>query len=176
MKRSPYFFSFIAVIFIASFFSACTESIIEPPSNLFGTSFYPLQKGHFTEYSVEEIIYKEFVPTDTSRYFLREENGDTLTDLTGGLIQKVFLYRRYDSLQNWALDSVWNIRYDFNRVVKTEHNTPFIKMVFPLKSDLTWDGNALNQFESETYEVSDFRKSYEQFGSTLRITHRSDSS
>ena len=176
MQQYPRLFNLINLFLINILLSSCTESIIEPAERLFGSSYYPLEKGHFIEFSVEKITYKEFEPTDTSTYFLREEIGDTLTDLSGNIVQKILLYKTTDTLQNWALDSVWSVRYDFNRIIKSEHNTPFIKMVFPIESNLQWNGNALNTLDEQIYTVHNLKKSFKNFENTFKIISQNDSS
>jgi hypothetical protein len=37
--------------------------------------------------------------------------------------------------------------------VVTENNVPFIKLIFPLRTDLQWDGNALNSRLEDIYEL-----------------------
>ncbi|MBT31064.1 MAG: hypothetical protein CMO01_15515 [Thalassobius sp.] len=176
MHQIREFFKLILLLYFFAHFVSCSESEIEPPSSLYGASFYPLNEGHYVEYAVEKITYKEFEATDTSRYYLKEEIGDTLSDLTGNIIQKVFLYTRTDTIQNWQLDSVWSVRYDFNRIIKTEHNTPYIKLALPLSINKQWDGNALNTFDEQLYTVQDFKQAYEEFDNTLKIVSQNDSS
>ncbi len=173
--KNKYFFIFY--ILLLSTFLACTEAVIEPPVGLFGSNFLPLQKGHAVEYRVEQITYREFDPTDTLIYYLREEVGDTISDFIGeGITQQLFRYSRLDTMSAWQLDSVWSIKQDFNRIIKTENNIPFIKLVLPLDRDSNWNGNALNSLDFQNYTLQDFLIPYENYTRSFKVIHQEDSS
>jgi len=174
MKNKYFFISIVLLLFT---FFACTEAVIEPPVGLFGSDFLPLQKGHKVDYRVEQIIYREFDPTDTLIYYLREEVGDTIPDFSGeGITQQLFRYTRLDTLGDWQLDSVWSIKQDFNRIIKTENNIPFIKLVLPLDRDSNWNGNALNSLEFQNYTLQGFLLPFEDYERSFRVIHQEDSS
>ena len=172
-----HFFTSVFFSILLLLFAACSEEVIEPPAQLFGTSFFPLQAGYAIEYEVEKVTFKEFEPTDTSFYYLREEIGDTLNQLNAtGIAQKVLLYSRTDSLGNWQLDSVWTVRKDFNRIIKTENNISFIKLALPLESNSSWDGNALNALESKLYRIENFLLPHKELERAFKVVHQQDSS
>lgn len=172
-----HFFSSILISFLVAIFFSCSEEIIEPPSMLFGADFYPLQKGHFVDYRVEQITYKEFEPTDTSIFYLREEVGDTITEFTSsGTVQKLFRYTRSDTLLSWQLDSVWTVRNNFNRIVKVENNIPLIKLALPVDLNSTWNGNALNSLEPQFYSLDNFLFLNEEAIRIFRVLQQNDSS
>ncbi|MGI8600284.1 MAG: hypothetical protein ACR2KB_13615, partial [Chitinophagaceae bacterium] len=51
----------------------------------------------------------------------------------------------------WKLDSVWSARKTSHQAIHIENNIPFIKLIFPFKEKVTWDGNRLNTLEEELY-------------------------
>jgi hypothetical protein len=173
--KYKYFLTYCTIVLLA--IVACSEETITPPASLFGSNFFPMQKGHTVDYKVKQITYKEFDPTDTLIYYLREEIGDTIPDLVGeGATQKLFRYTRNDTLSTWQLDSVWTVSYDFNRIIKSENNIAFIKLALPLNASSNWNGNALNYLGTQNYLLEDFLLPKADFDRTIKVIHRQDSS
>ena len=175
--KKHYFFSWYFYLFFCALL-ACSEEVIEPPNALFGADFFPLLKGHSVEYEVTHINYKEFEPTDSIFYYLKEEIGDTLSDFASpfGTSQKVMRYTRTDTLQDWQLDSVWSIRHDFNRIIKVENNIPFVKLILPLDVNSNWNGNVLNALQPQQYNIENFLENTNDYGRSFKVVHRQDSS
>jgi hypothetical protein len=146
-----------------------------------GSDYFPIRsQGAYIIYDVERITYQAS-GFDTNNYQLKEVSGDTAW-LNGKLYYKVLRYIRPDSLASWPFqpDSVW---YQYNnnaQAVKTENNRPFIKLVFAVEENKSWNGNALNTYSSDNYTMVNVGKSYSAdghyFPSTLKVVQQDDTS
>ncbi|GAB4334886.1 MAG: hypothetical protein OHK0038_12330 [Flammeovirgaceae bacterium] len=129
-------------------------------SNVKESAYYPLKKGAYAIYEVKKISYNDLGTNDTVQYFLKELVKETIINLTN---DTTYLLERYkkDKLElKWEIDSVWSVRKDQNRIIKQEQNIPFIKIVFPEKEGISWNGNALNSLLANEYVIQDFEKPF----------------
>lgn len=126
---------------------SCTEEI-ELDGNK-GTDFFPLDIGQTRLYAVDEITITGSV-ADTSTYFLKEVIEDSVSNGS----EATYLIYRYiseDTTAGWSLDSIWTTRKNSYQAIVTENNIPFVKLTFPVKAGVTWDGNALNTLDESEY-------------------------
>jgi len=134
---------------------ACTESTVTPDPNRLGLNYFPLEVGSFRVYDVEEINYT-VLAVDTFNYQLREIVSRKAVDITGDSVFIIYRESRSDELEAWQLDSVWTARLTGTAAVMVENNVSFLKMVFPIRNDSTWDGNSLNVKSPEFYRYDTF--------------------
>lgn len=128
--------------------SACNESKEVGPETI-GYDFYPINVGESRVYNMFEIQYlvKGF---DTSTYQLRE----TIFDSIPSNDQVTYLLKREirsNENDKWENDSTWSVTRQVNYLSITENNIPFIKLTFPVKDKVSWDGNSLNSRNQSTY-------------------------
>lgn len=143
---------FLAVL--TALLSACETEILEPQDNRLGVSYYPLELGNFAVYRVEDIRYTLAAGPDTSRYFLREWVTDSFPGQGGETVYRLERFTRHTAEQAWLPDSVWTLRKDNRRLVVVENNVPYVRLVFPFRQGLSWDGHALNARPPQIYELS----------------------
>jgi hypothetical protein len=169
---------YLYIAFIALILLSCKRK--EETYDL-GGDYFPMRSiGSYIIYDVERIIYQAS-GKDTNRYQLKEEAGDTAW-LNGKLYYKILRYIRSDTSESWpsSPDSVW---YQYNnnvQAVKTENNRSFIKLVFPVEENKTWNGNGLNIYSSDNYTMEDVGRSYtaagHYFPTTLKVVQQDDTS
>lgn len=172
-------FSFL-LFFLISVASCIPKSDFDPDT-LIGPQYYPTKKGQFVVYEVRQTLHKSLAADLMTHFYRKEVLADTFTDISGKPAYRIERFRRATHTQPWQIDSVWVLRKTNNRLIKIEHNRPFIKLVFPIKHGMRWDGNALNSFAAEQYKAEmletpfklDSQKILPQ---SLRIVHRADSS
>lgn len=130
----------------------CQDDVVQPSVDNAGAAYFPLEVGRFYIYDVDETIYNLSGPNN-SKYQLRETVFDSFPNLAGGITYKI--QREKNDNGTWRTDLIWSATKSANQVVITENNSPVIKMVFPVKDGLTWDGNSLNaNFRAEfRYEL-----------------------
>ena len=133
--------------------SGCESEYLTPGSERSGTDFFPIEVGQYRTYTVEEITFSFLEVPDTTRFFLKEVVADSFLNQANVPTYRLERFTRADENMNWHLDSVWTATKDTRRVVVTENNVPFIKLIFPLRTDLQWDGNALNSRLEDIYEL-----------------------
>jgi len=133
--------------------SGCESEYLTPGSERSGTDFFPIEVGQYRTYTVEEITFSFLEAPDTTRFFLKEVVADSFLNQANVPTYRLERFTRADENMNWHLDSVWTATKDTRRVVVTENNVPFIKLIFPLRTDLQWDGNALNSRLEDIYEL-----------------------
>jgi hypothetical protein len=151
-----------AILLLAGFFS-CSTSEISPERIVSGKEFYPIEKGNFWIYKVDTIDYSFAGDTTRGSYFIKELIADSLYQQEGSTVYKIEIYRTADTTLAWAIDSVWSIRADGDKIIKTENNRPLVKLRFPLQEGSRWDGNQFNtQQDSNSvfwYTVRNLNKS-----------------
>ena len=133
---------------IAALACGCNETLEADPSAL-GVDYYPVEIGQYRIYEVEEVTFL-ITGSDTSTYQLRETIIDSLVSLdqTTYLIQRD---TRADAMGEWESDSLWTVTPTSLNVSVAENNIPFIKLTFPVREGIEWDGNSLNTRGNQTY-------------------------
>ncbi len=156
---------------------SCNLGSEDPVDISEGSSFYPLEIGSFAIYDVISVDYNEFIDNDTSIFQLKEVISDTFS-VEGMRNYRVERYTRPNPDIQWVIDSVWSIRVDEGRLVKTESNIPYIKLMLPVGSVDKWNGNVFNSFGFEEYNLHDLGKSYqvgeEIFNNTAKVLQELD--
>jgi hypothetical protein len=170
----------VGILSIIIILSACTKE----NENFFASldrDYYPLESGTYNLYDVIEINIDE--PSniyDTTKYQLKELIGGTFKDDLGITSYLLLRYKRENSNQSWDISDVWTTQYYDSKLFVTEENIRYVKVIFPLAINRTWDGNAYNTLNANDYEITGLDEPlmvYEQaFDSVLTVTHEADSS
>jgi len=159
---------------------AChTPEEIPDPSRL-GYDFFPLEFGQYAVYNVFRVEYRVGARPDTQRFQLKERVADTLTDLRNERAFVVHRFSRTNSGQRWRLDSVWVAKRTPYQAIRKENNVDFVKLSFPIKENLSWNGNVFNNFGQEPYRAEAFDQPFAApdtiYPRTVRVVQRRDSS
>ena len=138
-------FRSIISICIIAFALLCYFNSCEPDTSIeelkTAETYFPLAIGKYIVYSVDSIRYHEVAPTDTSYYEIKEILVDTFYDNESRLNYKIERFARSSDTADWVLVNVWNVLYTDNQLQKIENNLRFIKLVAPLRNDISWEGN-----------------------------------
>ncbi|CAA9266770.1 MAG: hypothetical protein AVDCRST_MAG56-2815 [uncultured Cytophagales bacterium] len=128
-----------------------------------GYDYFPLRAGQSTVYAVESIQYRTGRPADTARYEIREVVQEPVTDLAGEEAFVIHRYYRPAGSTAWKAepDSVWTAKRTARLATRTENNVTFVKLSFPLKKDLAWNGNTFNDRGDDGYKVTGWNQPYE---------------
>ncbi|MCU0444615.1 MAG: hypothetical protein MUE85_06815 [Microscillaceae bacterium] len=161
---------------------ACTESSLEPSDEVLGYDYFPLLVGSYVEYAVEEQIYQTLgqgVP-EIRTYQIREEIPQIFIDIEGERAFRVERFRRPNANFAWTLDSVWVAKRTGSYALRVENNRTFVKLSFPPKNGLRWNGNAFNTLGDDRYEINNMDKPLTinnlEFEKTLKVIQSDDSS
>lgn len=138
MKLLITLFSTLAVVVIL----CCSKETQPVDESTFGYDFFPITKGKSWIYASDSIIYDNGgTKIDTFSSFIREEVGDSFVDETGITVYKLNRFFKRNPNDVWSRTNTWTTYTDKTRAIRTEENLKFIKLVFPLKKGLRWDGN-----------------------------------
>jgi hypothetical protein len=181
MKWQQISIFFMVYVALVLFHSACSISTVSPEIAGIDTDFYPLQIGRFSEYEVSETKYT-FVDGTISRNFqLRELISDTLRLQDNTLAYRLERSSRLDSTQEWQVDSIYVAYRDGNNLIRVESSIPYLKLVYPLRVNNTWNGNLFNNNNGNTpekYKLSSLINDSLVLGRktrVIKIIQRSDS-
>jgi hypothetical protein len=171
----PFIYSLLLMV-------ACTSSEFEPDKQVVGFNYFPLLVGNYVDYEVDETIYISSalgVP-EIRNYQIREEITQIFIDIEGERSFKIERSKRNSPADDWAVDSIWVAKIKSNFALKTENNISFVKLSFPPKNGLKWNGNAYNSLGEDTYEITNNAKPLTindlTFDKTLTVLQADDSS
>ncbi|MCX7954273.1 MAG: hypothetical protein N3A01_03675 [Bacteroidales bacterium] len=115
-------------------------------------SYVNLNYGYETLYQVDSIhIDAEINVYDTIKFLIKERIDTFFYNYNNTKIYRIERYKYVAN--NWQLTDVWSCYLYNNRFIKTEENISYIKLVFPAKEGLRWDGNALNNIGPQFYVI-----------------------
>lgn len=154
-------------------FCSCSNDEIGPDEDRVGFSYYPLKVGDWRIYQVNQSDYRIIGDTIEKAFLLREEIVDAFLNAEGD--STYVLHRSvFNTVSDqFELDSVWSVRRTSNHVIVVENNTPYVKLGFPIKDGLSWDGNVLNTLDEETFTMDELGEELTVgdmiFENTLRV-------
>lgn len=158
--------------------AACNRTLDWTPEAQ-GRDYFPLDTGRYVEYQVQRILYNELVPDVSEAFELRELVAATFRDLSGVQAWRIERYKRPNDSRPWVIDSVWVVRAEPARIIRTENNIPFVKMVFPTEFGREWNANVLNNLGEDRYRMTavdqPFRIGTHTFDRSLTIIQQADS-
>ena len=157
--------------------AACGSSETTPAD--LSLDYAPLQTGRFVIYDVTEQRFSLTAPPVTSTYQLKETVGARYTDVLGKPAFRLQRFRRANAQANWQTDSLWTARTDSRAAIRTENGADFVKLIFPVVERGRWNGNELNRFADDTYELRNVNKPYsvgsQAFAETATVLQQNDS-
>ncbi|MDJ1501500.1 hypothetical protein [Xanthocytophaga agilis] len=151
-------------------FWGCNSSEETPSPTRLGYDFYPLEVGQYAVYDIFEVKYQIYTKPDTHTYQVKELVYDTITDLTNEPAFILYRYSRANSSSTWELDSAWLTKRTSYVALRKENNVDYVRLSFPLKEGLKWNGNQYNSYGEEMYEASSFDQPYQVLDSTYDKT------
>ncbi len=133
------------LFFAAFLFWACEKSEVEDLQLDYGYEFFPLEIGRSWVYQADSVIFDPApngTRIDTVSFQIRETITDTFSNEMGGLTYRI-LYEERRAGQDWASKYVFSAERESTRAFREENNFRFIPLVFPVKENSRWQGNAL---------------------------------
>lgn len=141
----------LIVVFAPVLFVSCSKKKAPANDSVLGLDYYPTTEGKYVVYEVDSTVYTNLpVDTVTYRYRIKEKIADSFTDNEGQPAIRLERYIKkfnpvipYDSMP-WQVKEVWLVNSDKKSVQVMEANVRFTKLVFPIRENASWDGNAHN--------------------------------
>jgi hypothetical protein len=137
--------------------------------------YFPVKVGNYWIYDVSESTFtNQYVeePVDSITYQVRERIDTVFRDQTGELTYKLIRSRRNDASQAWGNDSIVLIQKSNLDLRYTRDNLKTVRLVFPVRENKTWNGNAFNFREPGEYTYTQVGQPYTLDDSTYQNTVR----
>jgi len=167
------------IILLGIILNSCDKdkSVVDPYVG--AKTYCPLHIGEYIIYQVIDTTLSLGSVVGPASFQLkirvREKIGDS------SVLEKYTLerYKRDHDSSVWELDSMWFVSYTKGKeLVFYEENIPYVKLVSPLKSGISWNGNKYNVGSSESYKTRSFEKSYfvsdTIFANTVKVIQNED--
>jgi hypothetical protein len=144
---------------------ACAKKKVPAGDSILGLDYYPLTEGRYVIYDVDSTVYNDLqVDTITYKYRIKERLADGFTDNEGQpairlerFIKKFNPALPYDSMP-WTMKEVWLVNASKESIQVVEGNVRYTKLVFPLRENASWDGNAHNTIGEWLYTLDYLNK------------------
>lgn len=134
----------IGLLALSTVFSSCEKEQEDTSSLGEGKEYYPLQKGKYIIYDVDSTYWDDFMRNTYVRSSqMRYEIADEFTNAEGKLSYKVDIFHRNSSSESFRPVEVMYVTPSETDLKVNQQNLTFIKLIFPVSEDRTWDGNAL---------------------------------
>ncbi len=152
-------------------FSCKKDSEEVTPADI-GHGYAALELGKYVVYDVDSIVYDDFTNSiDTFSFQIKELVAESYTDLEGEEAFKINRYKKTDTT-SWELKDVWNAKLIRTNYQKVEENVRFVKLIFPVRENATWNSNSMNHLAlfDNNYESVDVAESIGGFNLLLVLT------
>lgn len=137
MKIGFGFFGFFLMLII----SCSDQEQVEPD---LGLDYFPLQVGNYTIYDVAETTILPASTETSEAYELKVTVTDSIVNEKGEVTYFMVHEKRISPDDSWESVETWSATVINNRMVQNESNVSFVKLIFPLSLNLSWDGNQYN--------------------------------
>jgi hypothetical protein len=151
---------YIYGIVILFLFSCDTEKNF-PDKSDWGLEYFPLVGNSYRIYDVSIIDYSILGDIDSASYSLKEVVSDSFLNLNNEYSYVLSRYKKSKPESEWVLDSIWTANRNQEKIVVTENNVPFIKLVFPVRENKQWDGNKMNALVEEKYTMGNIGRGFQ---------------
>ncbi|GIV26852.1 MAG: hypothetical protein KatS3mg027_0666 [Bacteroidia bacterium] len=138
---------------------SCKKNQTETISIDNGKNYFPISIGQYIIYDIDSTAYDELthIPK-TYKYRLKEIITQAFTNdenTTSYRLERYIKYydstKTYDQIP-WQIKDVWTIIPYSNSIEKTEENIRYVKLIFPVKQGLQWNGNIKNTLGEKMYK------------------------
>jgi hypothetical protein len=176
LNKATYIVTFIFMLFIA--LGSCKREIVTPID--VGYGYFPTNVGHWVLYNVDSTYYDSFYNGKATRYHyqIKELIQSTFLDLSNRPTQRIERYETLDTIPTF-LKNVWVSNLTSTDAEKVEENERYIKLIFPVTSTQSWNGNAYNTLGEMDYQYGNVNVPYAlnglSFDSTLNVIQDNDS-
>ena len=137
--------TFLFFITFAVLFFDCSKTVVDDYQIDFGYDYFPLEIGKYRTYVVDSVLYdigdnEEIIITNSQSYEMHLV-ADTIIDNLGRSGFKIERYERASDTLDWEIKDIWIALQTDQGAEWIEENLRFLKMAFPLKAGVEWDGN-----------------------------------
>lgn len=130
------------------FLSSCKKDETVPDA---GYGYSPEKTGTYVIYEVDSAVQDDNFSIDTVyRFQLKELVQSVFNDNSGRPTMRIERYKKWynDTIpyaqMNWTLSDVWFATRTATQLERVEENVKYLRMVYPVTGEKTWNGNAYN--------------------------------
>lgn len=169
MAKSKNIFALISLALVL--LMGCTKD--KETVNAIDYRYYPIAIGDSMIYQVS--LFNKDLNTYDSTYQLLERVESIFNDNEGRQTYRIERYVRKTDADAWSIYKVWTVNRTSINIEKQEDNITYIKLIFPVKLNKTWNGNAKNIFadDFEDYKIITLNEPMQtmnySFDSTLKV-------
>lgn len=146
---------FILLIGISSIYSCKKEKSQEVDM---GYSYFPDKVGSFVVYDVDSFFYNDFSDhIDTFKFQLKEKVESVFMDNQNRPTLRIERFVKfYDPKKPysdipWKIRNAWAANLTGSSAERVEENIRYVKLIFPVSSTASWNGNSQNTLEPVNY-------------------------
>lgn len=140
MKQLFYLF---CLLFSIVYFTACEDVKEDVKLDSFGYEYFPLEMDAFWIYKVDSVIYTKLGDEkDTTSSYVKEEIIEVFVDQLQDTVYRIERSVSQSSTYDFKVVDIWAAQKDRNKATRTEENLKYMKLVFPLKEAVSWNGNS----------------------------------
>jgi len=173
-------------VFGLVFLSCKKES--QPTPLFMGYDYFPTRVGHYVIYQCDSIVVDPFniriPPFDTFTYQIKEVIDSVFLNNQGQPTMRIVRYKRTNDSTPWTniltSEKVWTGNLFSNLAKRQEDNYVYVKLVFPMSLNETWNGNVYNTIGQWNYQYTTLNTPATingiRFDSTLTVFQIKDSS
>ncbi len=177
---------FLSIIFFLVVFLSCKKDNSVPEKIDLGYNYFPIKIGQSLVYDVDSVAYLQpSGDTIIEKFRIKESIESLYKDNQNRDTYKLVRYKKkyqvgvsYDQM-DWILQDVWSVNLTTKTVEINEENQRFIKLIFPVEKNSTWNGNAQNSIGEWEYKYTDVHQPLSlnglQYDSTLTVTQYKES-
>jgi hypothetical protein len=122
----------------------CKRTLYNHPDDTLTHYYLPLKEGKYAVYQVDSLNFYYYGQLDTvTHYLVKDSVENSFTDNLGQVSYTVVRYITPASgPANWAASETNVVTPSARSIELSENNLRFIKLAYPLKDGLTWNGNS----------------------------------
>ncbi len=147
---------------------ACDTS--EAPGPDEGWEYFPMETGMYWIYNVAETRYAATGAPEPLSYELRVEVTDSFPNDDGTFTWIMERATRPSADQIWDPVETWSVILTGQNAVVREGNTSFVRLTFPIRTGLSWDGNRYNAIGEDEYEIVSVNTPFSAGGTNFEKT------
>jgi hypothetical protein len=134
---------------------SCKQDPPVPDTLNWGYDYFPVNVGHSILYDFDSIFVDTKVSAKETLHFQVKENIEsTFIDNSGRVSERIERFFRNSDTSQWVLKNVWAATRTKAAAERLEFNQRLVKLIFPLKLNQTWKGNAYTTLPSWDYEYT----------------------
>lgn len=135
----------LPVVFLLFVAGSCEDEIRDPIDLAADQAFFPLELNQPLFYDQDSIVVFNTaagVVYDTSRSEVRETLVERIEESDGTINYRGERWQRANESAPWRFVLTYTVSRTPTAAFRTEDNLQFTKLIFPLRNNRSWDGNA----------------------------------